>query len=129
MSLLFNMLSSLVIVFLPRSKPSFNFMAAVTVHRGFRAHGNKICHYFHFFCISLPWSDGTRCHDHNKSNSLNFLFPSLSLPPFHPGSSKGVSLLGSSSFSLPSLLISPLMLSSLPLSNSPLIFSNHFSSV
>ena len=31
MSLLFNMLSGLVIAFLPRSKPSFNFMAAVTI--------------------------------------------------------------------------------------------------
>ena len=31
MSLLFNMLSRLVIAFLPRSKPSFNLMAAVTM--------------------------------------------------------------------------------------------------
>ena len=31
MSLLFNVLSRLVITFLPRSKPSFNFMAAVTI--------------------------------------------------------------------------------------------------
>ena len=32
MSLLFNMLSRLVIAFLPRSKCLFNFMAAVTIH-------------------------------------------------------------------------------------------------
>ena len=32
MSLLFNMLSRLVIAFLPRSKASFNFMAAVTIY-------------------------------------------------------------------------------------------------
>ena len=36
MSLLFNMLSRLVITFLPKSK-SFNFMAAVTIQRDFRA--------------------------------------------------------------------------------------------
>ena len=36
MSLLFNMLSSFVIVFLPRSKP-LNFTAAVTVHTDFEA--------------------------------------------------------------------------------------------
>ena len=37
MSLLFNMLSRLVITFLPRSKCLFNFMAAVTVHSDFGA--------------------------------------------------------------------------------------------
>ena len=36
MSLLFNVLSSFVIVFLPRSK-HLNFMAAVTVHSDFEA--------------------------------------------------------------------------------------------
>ena len=43
MSLLFNMLSRLVITFLPRSK-------------------HQVCHCFHCFPICLPWSDGTRCH-------------------------------------------------------------------
>ena len=38
MSLLFNMLSSLVIAFLPRSKCFFNFMAAVTICSGFGDH-------------------------------------------------------------------------------------------
>ena len=42
MSLLFNMLSRLVIAFLPRSK-HLNFMAAVTVHSNFGAQENKIC--------------------------------------------------------------------------------------
>ena len=37
MSLLFNMLSRLVIIFLPRSKASFNFMVAVTICSDFRA--------------------------------------------------------------------------------------------
>ena len=34
-------------------------MAAVTFCRYFRAQENKVCHYFHFFPIYLPWSDGT----------------------------------------------------------------------
>ena len=41
MSLLFNMLSKLVIAFLPR-KVSFNFMAAITICRDFGAPQNKI---------------------------------------------------------------------------------------
>ena len=64
MSLLFNMLSSLVIIFLLRSKQvSFNFMAAVTICSDFGAQENKIWHCFHFFPIYLPWSVGTKCHD------------------------------------------------------------------
>ena len=43
MSLLFNMLSRLVITFLPRSKQaSFNFMAAVTICSDFAAPKNKV---------------------------------------------------------------------------------------
>ena len=61
MSLLFNMLSRLVITFLPRSK-CLNFMAAVT-NWDFGAQKNKICHCFHCFPIYLPWSDGTRCYN------------------------------------------------------------------
>ena len=61
MSLLFNMLSSLVITFLPRSKqlliswlqsPSAVILEAPKI---------KVC--FHCFPIYLPWSDGTGCHD------------------------------------------------------------------
>ena len=54
MSLLFNMLSRLVIA---------NFMAAVTVYSDFGAQENKVYHCFHCFPIYLPWSDGTGCHD------------------------------------------------------------------
>ena len=54
MSLLFNMLSRLVKVFLPRRKISFNFMAAITIHSDFGAQENKVCHYFHCFPIYLP---------------------------------------------------------------------------
>src|SRR5574340_309648 len=42
MSLLFNMLSRLVITFLPRSKHLFNFMAAVTICSDFGAPKNKV---------------------------------------------------------------------------------------
>ena len=64
MSLLFNMLSRLVIDFLPSSKQvSFNFMAAVTICCDFGAQENKVNYCFHCFPIYLPWSDGTGCHD------------------------------------------------------------------
>ena len=64
MSLLFNMLSRLVIAFLPRSKrlliswlqsPSAVILEA--------PHQNKVCHCFHCFPFCLPWSDGTEYHD------------------------------------------------------------------
>ena len=48
MSLLFNMLSMLVITFLPRWKASFNFLAEVTINSDFGAQENKCCHCFHF---------------------------------------------------------------------------------
>ena len=66
MSLLFNMLSRLVITFLPKSK-SFNFMAAVTICSDLGAQKNKVSHCLHCFPIYLPWRCGTGCHD------LNFL--------------------------------------------------------
>ena len=62
MSLLFNMLSRLVITFLPRGKrlliswlqsPSAVILEPRKIVR----------HCFHCFPIYLPWSDGTRCHD------------------------------------------------------------------
>ena len=63
MSLLLNMLTRLVINFLPRSKhlliswlqsPSAVILEPKKI---------KSCHGFHCFPICLPWSDGTRCHD------------------------------------------------------------------
>ena len=63
MSLLFNMLSWLVITFLPRNKclliSWLQSLSAVI----FGAQKNKVCHCFQCFPIYLPWSDGTRCHD------------------------------------------------------------------
>ena len=65
MSLLFNMLSRLVIDFLPRNKHLlfFIFVAAVTICSDYGAQENKACHCFHCFPIYLPWRDGTGCHD------------------------------------------------------------------
>ena len=38
-------------------------MAAVTICGDFGAPKNKVSHFFHCFCIYLPWSDGTGCYD------------------------------------------------------------------
>ena len=46
MSLLFNTLSKFLIVFLPRSMGSFNFMAEVTIRSDFGAQENKVSHHF-----------------------------------------------------------------------------------
>src|SRR5574337_403952 len=62
MSLLLNMLSRLVITFLPRSK-RLNFMAAITICSDFGAPKRKVSHCFHCFPIYLPLSDRTGCHD------------------------------------------------------------------
>ena len=53
MFLLFNMLSRLVITFLPRSKHLLNFMAAVTISSDLGAQENKLCHCYHCFPIYL----------------------------------------------------------------------------
>ena len=60
MFLLFNMLSRLVITFLPRSKHlliSWLHSPSAVISG---APQNKVCH---CFPVYLPWSDGTRCHD------------------------------------------------------------------
>jgi len=63
MSLLFNMLSGLVIAFLPRIKHLLIIMAVVIICSDFGAQENKVSHCFHCLPIYLPWSDGTGCHD------------------------------------------------------------------
>ena len=67
MSLLFNMLSRLVITFLPRNKrlliswlQSPSAFWIVNLHCDFGAQKNKV---WHCFPIYFPWSDGTGCHD------------------------------------------------------------------
>ena len=62
MSLLFNMLSRLVITFLPRSKClliSWLHSPSAVIWEPKKI----VSHCFHCFPIYLPWSDGTRCHD------------------------------------------------------------------
>ena len=63
MSLLFDMLSKLVITFLPRSKHLFVSRLQSPSAVILEPQKNKICHCFHCFPIYLPWSDGTWCHD------------------------------------------------------------------
>ena len=74
MSLLWNMLSRLVITFLPRSK-HLNFMAAVTICSDFGAPQNKVWLCFHCFPMKwwdkMPWSSFSECWD------LSQLFHSL----------------------------------------------------
>ena len=54
MSLLFNMLSRLVITFSCKEKASLNFMASVTICSDFGVQENKVSHCFHCFPIYLP---------------------------------------------------------------------------
>ena len=65
MSLLFTMLSSLVITFLPGSKSLLiswlQSPSAVSLELPHLE--NKLSHFFHCFPICLPWRDGTGCHD------------------------------------------------------------------
>ena len=79
MSLLFNMLSSLAITFLPRSKKLL--ISWVQSPSAVILEPHKIAsHYFHCFPIYLPWNDGARCHD---LSFLNVEFkPTFSLSSF-----------------------------------------------
>ena len=63
MSLLFNMLSRMVISFLPRRK--WLLISCLQSPSGviLEPKKKKVCHYFHCFPIYEPWNDGTRCHD------------------------------------------------------------------
>ena len=63
MSLLFNMLSRLVIVFLPRSKRLLISWLQSLPSAVILEHRKIVCHRFHCFPIYLPWSDGTGCYD------------------------------------------------------------------
>ena len=63
MSLLFNMLSRLVIAFLPRIMCLLISWLLSPYAVILESPQNKICHSFPYFPIYLPWSDGIRCHD------------------------------------------------------------------
>ena len=62
MSLLLNILSRLLIVFLPGSKHLLISWLQVTVCNDFGAQENQVCHCFQCFFIYLLWSDGAGCH-------------------------------------------------------------------
>ena len=63
MSLLLNMLSRLVITFLPVSKCLLISWLQSPSAVILEPPKNKVWHCFHCFPIYLPWSDGTGCHD------------------------------------------------------------------
>ena len=63
MSLLFNMLSRLVITLLPRNKHLLISWLQSPSAVILEPPKNKVSHCFHCFPIYLPWSDGTRCHN------------------------------------------------------------------
>ena len=62
MSLRFNMLSRLVITFLPRSK-SLLISWLQSPFAVILEPPKIVWHCFHCFLIYFPWSDGTRCHN------------------------------------------------------------------
>ena len=66
-SLLFNMLSRLVITFLPRTKHLLISWLRSPSAVILEPPKNKVWHCFHCLLFYFPWGDGTRCHD------LNFL--------------------------------------------------------
>ena len=63
MSLLLNMLSGLVITFLPRSKCLLISWLQSPPAVILEPPKNTVSHCFHGFPIDFSWSDGTRCHD------------------------------------------------------------------
>ena len=63
MSLFFNTLSGFVIAFLPGSKHLLISWLQSTSAVILEPPQYKVSHCFHCFPISLPWSDGTGCHD------------------------------------------------------------------
>ena len=60
--LLFNMLSRFILAFLLRSKHLLISWLQSTNYSDFGNQENKVC-YCVCFPFSLPWSEGTRCHD------------------------------------------------------------------
>ena len=67
MSLLFIMLSRLVIAFLPRRKLLISWLQSSSVVI-FGDQEKKVSHCFHCFPIYLPWSDEAGCHDFHFLN-------------------------------------------------------------
>ena len=63
MSLIFNMLSRLVITFLPRTKRLLISWLQSPSAVSLEPPKKIVWHCFHCFPIYFPWSDGIRCHD------------------------------------------------------------------
>ena len=63
MSLLLNILSRLLITFLPRSNRLLISWLQSPSAVILEPKKNKVSHCFHCFSIYFPWSDGTGCHD------------------------------------------------------------------
>ena len=69
MSRLFNMLSRVVIAFLPRSTRLWiSWLQSLCCDFG--AQEKKVCHCLHSSPFDLPWSDGTRYHDLSFFNGV-----------------------------------------------------------
>ena len=68
MSLLFNMLSRLVIAFLPRSKCLLISWLQSPLAMVLEPKKIKSATVSNFFPTCLPWSDGMRCHDFSMLN-------------------------------------------------------------
>ena len=80
MSLLLNMLSRLVIIFLPRSKHLLISWLQSPSAVILEPPQNRVWYTFHCFPVYFPWSDGTRYHD---LSFLNVEFkPTFSLSSF-----------------------------------------------
>ena len=75
MSLLLNMLSRLVVTFLPSSKQLLIWWLQSPFCSDFGAQKNKVSHGFHCFPIYFPWSDGSRWHDLSFQNVELFHSP------------------------------------------------------
>ena len=72
MSLLFNMLSKLVITFLPRNRHHLiSWLLSPSAVILEPPPPKNVSHCLHSFSIYLPWSDGTRCH-HLSSLNVEF---------------------------------------------------------
>ena len=59
-----------------KEQASFNFMAAIIICNDFGAQGNKVCHYFHCFPISVTISivSLSICHEVMGPDAMILVF-------------------------------------------------------
>ena len=72
MALLFNMVSSFVITFLPRNNHLLISWLQSPSAVILEPPKNKVCHCFHCLLIYLPWNVGTRCHDLSFNRDIEY---------------------------------------------------------